>query len=121
MTNTEIAAPTATPKPRKPRRIFMWTFFTIQAIFLIWIITGLATKTGPSSAQIAQFCGHGAWSPLFKSYHDCVVHGANGLTAAGDLGKGIAVIAIIGFWVAVDVILGIGRFIVVTARRRHAN
>ena len=71
----------------------------------------------PSAAEVQHRCGNGEWSPLFTSYHDCVVHGANGLTAAGDIGKGIAVGLIISLWVAVDLILGIGRLVVVFARR----
>jgi hypothetical protein len=109
---------TTQAQPKKRKRIFMWTFLVIQALFLIWLITALAGKTGPTAAQVAQFCGKGQWQGVFKSYHDCVVHGANGLTAAGDIGKGIAVGLIIGLWVAADVILGIGRLVVVLARRR---
>jgi hypothetical protein len=72
----------------------------------------------PNWGQVAQFCGKGQWQGVFRSYNDCVVHGAHGLTAAGDIGKGIAAGLIIGLWVAADVILGIGRLVVVLARRR---
>ena len=89
----------------------------IQALFLIWLITALAGKTGPTAAQVAQFCGRGQWQGVFNSYYDCGVHGANGLAATGDIGKGMAVGLIIGLWAA-DVILGIGRLVVVLARRR---
>lgn len=40
-----------------------------------------------------------------------------GLNDAADAGKGIAVGLIIGLWVAVDVILGIGRIVVLLGRR----
>ena len=97
----------------------MWFFLAVQALFLIWLITGLATAhPSPTAAQVAQFCGHGQWQGLFTSYHDCVVHGANGLPAAAELGTGICSVLIIGLWVAADVILGIGRLLVVLARRR---
>jgi hypothetical protein len=88
--------------------------------FLIWIIWGLATvHTGPSTSEIANLCGNGQWQGVFTSYRDCVVHGANGLQAAGDIGKGIGLAFVIGLWVAVDIILGIGRLVVVFARRRE--
>jgi hypothetical protein len=107
----------ATPaKPRKRRRVFMWTFLAVQAAFLAWVIAGMSQPTGPSPAEIQQYCGNGAWQGLFTSYHDCVVHGANGLTAAGDIGKGIGAALVIGLWVATDVILGVGRLVVVFAR-----
>jgi hypothetical protein len=53
---------------------------------------------------------------LWKSYSDCAAH--SGIVAAHDIGKSIGVALVVGLWVAVDVILGIGRLIVVTARRR---
>ena len=92
-------------QPKRKRRIFPWFFLAVQVIFLIWLITGLAHGIGPSHAQVVSLCGKGQWRGLFKSYHDCVVHGANGLTAAGDIGKGIAVGLIIGLWVTADFIM----------------
>jgi hypothetical protein len=113
---TPAAAVPATPKRRK-RRIFLWVFLAIQVIFLIWVIAGSTEQTGPTAAQIASLCGKGQWQGLFTSYHDCVVHGANGLTAAGDIGKTIGLGLVIGLWVAVDVILGISYAIYRLARR----
>jgi len=110
------------PKPRKKRkRIFMWFFLAVQALFLIWIITGLATvHTAPTTSDVANLCGNGQWQGLFTSYKDCVVHGANGLNDAGTIGKGIGLALVIGLWVAVDIILGIGRLVVVFSRRSHS-
>jgi hypothetical protein len=116
-TITDTTIETAAAKPRKRKRVFMWFFLAIQAAFVAWMIAGMSQQTGPSAAEIQQYCGNGAWQGLFTSYHDCVVHGANGLTAAGDIGKGIGAALVIGLWVAVDVILGIGRLVVVFARR----
>src|SRR5438105_11943872 len=72
-------------QPRKKRkRIFMWTFLAIQALFLIWIIAGIASvHPEPTASDIANLCGNGQWQGVFTSYHDCVVHGAHGLTEAG--------------------------------------
>jgi hypothetical protein len=109
---------TAEPaKPRKRKRVFMWFFLAVNALFALWVFPALFSGTGASHAEIASMCGNGAWSPLFKSYQDCVVHGAHGIIAAHDVGKTVALTMMIGLWVAADVILGIGRLVVVFARR----
>lgn len=100
--------PGAQPAPRKKRRrVFLWVFLAIQVIFVIWIIAGAATKTGPTQAQIAQGCYHHAWYPLFKSQADCVTHFGGALNDAGNAGKAIGVGLVIVFWMVVDVILGV--------------
>lgn len=95
------------PPRRKKRRVFLWVFLAIQVIFVIWIIAGAATKTGPTQAQIAQGCYHHAWYPLFKSQADCVTHFGGALNDAGNAGKAIGVGLVIVFWMVVDVILGV--------------
>ena len=111
----------ADPKPRKRRRVFMWTFLAIQALFLAWVIVGMATvHTGPSHADLASACYHHNWWPLFKSQADCVTHYGKALNDAGTIGKGIGLALVLGLWVVVDVILGIGRLVVLTAHRRSA-
>ena len=110
--------PAVPGKPRKPRRVFMWTFLAIQAAFLAWVLSVAFASTGASPADIAQTCGNHAWYPLWKSYNDCAAH--SGVVAAHDVGKGIALFMQIGLGVAVDVILGVGRLVVVFARRRSA-
>jgi hypothetical protein len=106
-------------QPRKKRRIFLWVFLAIQAIFLIWLITGLASKgSGPSVAsQTASACSNGGWQGLFKSHADCMKHYAVGLQDAGNVGKGLGAAIIIVFWMVVDVILGIGYGVYKLARR----
>lgn len=104
--------------PRKRRRVFLWVFLGIQALFVIWIITAVATvHTGPTQAQLVQGCYNGHWYPLFKSQADCVKHYGGALNDAGTAGKAIGVGLIIAFWVAVDVILGISYGIYRLARR----
>jgi hypothetical protein len=96
------------PAPRKRRRVFMWIFLAVQAIFVIWLITGIVTvHTGPSAADLASGCYHHNWWPLFKSQQDCIVHYGGALRGAGNLGKGLGIAAVILFWMVVDVILGI--------------
>jgi hypothetical protein len=111
-------APAGAP-PRKKRRIVLWVFLVIQAIFLIWLITGLASKgSGPSVAsQTASACSNGGWQGLFKSQADCMKHYAVALHDASDVGKGAGAAIIILFWMVVDVILGVGYGVYKLARR----
>lgn len=109
----------APPRPRKRRRVFMWTFLVIQALLLIWIVAAIATAhPAPSAAAVAAACGNGGWQGVFQSYQDCTVHFANGLTQASEAGTAIGVGLVVVLWVAVDVILGVGRVVVLTSRRR---
>jgi hypothetical protein len=96
--------------PRRKKRVFLWVFLAIQVIFVIWLIAGIATKPGGQSVaqQVAQACGHGGWSPLFKSHADCVKHYAVALNVATDTGKGIGVAIVVLIWVVVDFFLGVG-------------
>jgi hypothetical protein len=102
--------PPASGRPRKKHRIFLWVFLAIQAIFILWLVVGLASKgTGPTVAsQTASACANGGWQGLFKSHADCMKHYAVALHDAGDVGKGLGAAIIILFWMVVDVILGIG-------------
>jgi hypothetical protein len=94
--------------PHRRRRVFLWVFLAIQALFVIWIITAVATvHTGPTQAQLAQGCYDHNWYPLFKSQADCVQHYGGALNAAGTAGKAIGVGLVIVFWMVVDVILGV--------------
>lgn len=117
-------APQTRPKHRIARHVwrnfFRYFFFAVQAIFLIWLITGLAGTSGSGASAHAQAihdCSGTQWHYLYKSYNDCVTHLGNGYSAASDVGKGVAVGLIIALWVAADVILGIGRIVVLLGRR----
>ena len=115
----QVAPPRAAPPRRPRRRVFLWVFLAIQALFIIWIIAGIASKPGgtPVAQQVAQQCGNGGWQGLFKSYADCTKHYAVALNDAADTGKGIGVALIVVFWVVVDIILGISYGIYRLARR----
>jgi uncharacterized membrane protein len=118
--NTTIPAVADVPaaKPRKRKRIFMWFFLAVQLIFIGLIVAYGMESTGPSHADLVAGCYNHAWWPLFKSQADCVQHYGGALNTAGHLGQGIGIAMVIGLWVAADVILGIGRLIVVLARRK---
>jgi heme/copper-type cytochrome/quinol oxidase subunit 4 len=67
-------------------RKFTWVILVINLLFLIWVISGLAS--GSSSAS----CGS-------LSATDC--------QNAQNVGKGIGVAIVFVFWAVVDVILGV--------------
>jgi hypothetical protein len=95
--------------PRRKRRVFLWVFLGVQALFVIWLATGIAAHpAGPTAAQqAAQQCANGGWYPLFKSAADCQVHYAHGLTEAGNAGTAIGVAVVVFLWTITDIILGI--------------
>lgn len=107
-----------TVQPKRRKRIFMWTFLAIQALFIGLIVLYATESTGPSHATVAHGCDNGAWQGLFKSHADCMTHYAAGLNGAGHAGQAIGIGLVIGLWVAADVILGVGRLVVVLARRK---
>lgn len=109
-----------TPR-RKARRVFMWTFLVIQALFVAWVISGIMSHTGATTAEVNAGCLHGAWQGLFKSQADCLVHYRAGLNQAASAGTAIGVGIVIVFWAIVDIILGIGRLVVLTARKHKAS
>lgn len=97
---------------RKKRRVFLWVFLAIQALFIIWIITGVAgtSHSGTDAhAQAVTWCADKAnWQYLYKSQADCVTHYGNTLNGASDVGKSLGVAAIVIFWIVVDFFLGLG-------------
>jgi len=90
--------PVAVKKTKKKKRIFLWFFLAIQAIFIIWIITGINASSNDTST-----CG----SLSAKACQD-----------AHDAGAGIGVFLIIVLWVLVDIILGIGYGVYKLASRK---
>jgi hypothetical protein len=100
--------------------VFLWIFLAIQALFILWLAAGLATKpAGPSvAAQTAQVCAHGGWRGLFTSHADCMRHYAVALNDATDTGKGIGAALIVICWFVADVILGISYGVYRLATRR---
>lgn len=96
-------------EPRRKRRIFLWVFLAVQALFILWLVVGLATThTGPTASELAQGCYHHNWYPLFKSQADCVTHYGGALQDAGNAGKAIGAGIIVVLWVVVDFFMGVG-------------
>lgn len=78
--------PGAFTKPK--RRIFMWSFLAVQALFLLWIIVGAASNAQESTN-------------LTGTEADAYA-----------VGTGIGVMLIIGLWMAVDFFMFIGWVVV---------
>ncbi|WP_139220517.1 hypothetical protein [Trujillonella endophytica] len=86
------AEPTPEQPVKKQRHIFRWVFLAIQALFLIWIISGVGDAADNCDGEVGQ---------------------ALDMCQAGTaVGAGIGVALVIFLWVAVDVILGITYLIV---------
>ncbi len=75
-------------KPRKKKRIFLWTFLAIQALFIVWIVSAVSAD------------------PTADCSGDCE-----------DVATGIAVFFQIGLWFAVNLFLGLGYAIYRLAKR----
>ena len=69
-------------------RIFTWIILAINALFLVWIIVGAASRPAATNTT-------------------CNSLDLQTCQAASDVGTAIGVGLIIGLWVAADVILGI--------------
>ena len=76
---------------RKKRCIFPWIFLAIQIFFIIWLVTGISGANDNCVGEVGQ------------ALETC--------QAGTAVGAGIGAFLIIGLWVAVDVILGIGYLI----------
>lgn len=98
--------------PRRKRRVFIWVFLAIQALFIIWLIAGIASTghTAPSAAELAQYCsasGSKSVLALYKSVTDCKVHYGALLSDAAGTGRGIGVALVVVLWCVVDFLTGI--------------
>lgn len=81
---------------KKKRRIFLWFFLAVQAIFLFWVIGGIASGSDPT---------------------DCGSLSDEACNSASDIGTSIGVFIIIIFWMIVDFLLAVGYGIYRLAKR----
>ena len=84
-------ADTVAVTPKKKRHVFRWVFLAIQALFLIWIVSGVSGASDNCAGRTGQ------------ALESC--------QAGTAVGAGIGVFMIVFLWVAVDVILGVGYLI----------
>jgi hypothetical protein len=96
------------PPPRKRRRVFMWVFFALQALFLIWLITGLVGTghTAPSHAELISECKQ--FADLYKTHAQCMATQSRLDSDASGTGRGIGAALIVVVWIVVDFFLGLG-------------
>jgi len=80
--------------PRKRRRVFLWIFLAIQALFVVWIVAAIASSA------------HGIPAYCHQADHSAFI-GVKGCTSASEAGATIGVALVIVFWMVVDVILGV--------------
>ncbi|MEU0702866.1 hypothetical protein ACFY9H_31805 [Streptomyces bacillaris] len=102
MSNPQSNAPRWQPeippqRPPRKRRVFLWVFLGIQLLFLIWMITGIASGSGAPE--------------------DCGSLDQEACNDAENAGTAIGVGLIIVLWAVVDVILGITYAVYRLARR----
>ncbi|MCP3423816.1 hypothetical protein [Nocardioides pinisoli] len=90
---------TVTPdtQPKKKRRIFLWFFLAVQVLFIIWIIAGIGSAGGDAT--------------------DCGSLSQETCNDARDVGTGIGVALVVGLWMVVDFLLGVGYAIYRLAKR----
>ena len=79
------SAPTG--KPRRKRRVFLWVFLAVQALFIIWLIVGISSASGPAT--------------------DCGTLDQPSCNDAESVGTAIGAGLIIVFWAIVDFILAV--------------
>ena len=96
---TEAAA---TAQPRKRRRVFLWVFLAIQALFIIWLIAGGASAGGSIHASVAAQCLQEA-KGMGMTQAQCI----SWLGGAAKTGTAIGAALIVVLWTVVDIILGI--------------
>jgi len=77
----------ATPKPKKKRRIFLWVFLAVQALFIVWIFGGASAGAGQPT--------------------DCGSLSQEACNTASDVGTGIGVLLLIMVWAIVDFFLAV--------------
>lgn len=82
-----LPAAAAEPTPRKRRHIFRWFFLAVQALFVVWIISGVNSAADNCDGEVGELL--------------------EACQAGTAVGASIGVGMIVALWVAVDVILGI--------------
>lgn len=96
-----ISTVTPPPPAKKKRRVFLWVFLGVQALFIIWLIAGVGGNA--SDAQgISEECRN--FDPtLWDSAQEC----NDFMDGAAAVGTGIGVMLIVGLWMVVDFFLAV--------------
>jgi hypothetical protein len=113
-------ASTTAVVPRKRRRIFLWVFLAIQALFITWLIVGGVSAGGTSvDPDVASACSNGQWHVLYSSHAECVSQMGDLYNSAKGIGTGIGLAMIVGLWMVTDFLVGGGYAIYRLAKSRH--
>jgi hypothetical protein len=99
-------------KAWKPRKIFLWVFLAVQAIFIIWLVAGTASTGGGIHASVVDQCRTQA-AGMGMTQAQCVSF----LGGAAKTGTSIGAALVVIVWVVVDFFLGLGYGIYRLARR----
>ena len=99
-------------KTWKPRKVFLWVFLAVQAIFIIWLVAGTASTGGGIHASVVDQCRTQA-AGMGMTQAQCVSF----LGGAAKTGTSIGAALVVIVWVVVDFFLGLGYGIYRLARR----
>lgn len=92
-----IPPPPPATASRRKHRIFLWVFLAIQLLFIIWIVSGIASAGGQPT--------------------DCEGLAPEQCNDAESVGTGVGVALIVLLWVVVDFLLAVGYGIYRLAKR----
>lgn len=88
------------------RHLFLYVFLAIQVLFVVWLVAGIH-----GAPSVPAHCYDAQHNIDITRGDDCAS------AAGGDVGTAVGAGLVFGLWVGVDIILGIGRIVVVLSRR----
>jgi hypothetical protein len=97
-------------KPRRRRRIFLWAFLAVQALFVFLVILQAASG-GNIHAEAAAYCH--AHPSQFLPFSQCVSDYGDGGKVGTAIGAGLLVV----LWAVADIIMGTGYVVYRLAKR----
>jgi hypothetical protein len=100
-------------RARRKRRIFLWVFLAIQALFIVWLAVGGSSTGGGIHASVAAQC-HTQAAGMGMTQAQCITF----LGGAAKTGTAIGAALIIVLWMISDVILGVSYGVYKLATRR---
>ena len=99
-------------KPYKPRKVFLWVFLALQAVFIIWLVAGTSSTGGGINASVVAQC-HTQAAGMGMTQAQCVSF----LGGAAKTGTALGGAVIVIVWVIVDFLLAVSYGIYRLARR----
>ena len=90
--------------------MFVWVFLAIQALFLIWVIAGIAGGGSIHSEAVAYCHAH---PDQYLPFSQCVSDYGGGAKVGAAVGAGLIIV----LWAVADIILGVSYGVWRLARR----